>query len=104
MTAGIARLYTDTVQVAPARTGRHPGYADPVAVACYVNDTQKLVIAADGTEVVSPTTIYASLHTDQLFLPAAKVTLPSGRTAQVITVARKEHGPANAWHLQIAVS
>lgn len=99
---GIARLFTQTASV-ETRTGSKAGaaaYADPVDVACFVNDSHKQVRAANGDEIVSSTTLYAPLADVEVFAPGSKVTV-NGRTAFVISTFRRDSaGPASAFHTQ----
>lgn len=56
----------------------------PVEVApCWVEDKRKLVLASDGSQVVSETQVFAPAET--VAPPGSKVTLPGGRETVVIT-------------------
>jgi hypothetical protein len=63
------------------------GYGDiwgaPFDLQCFVEDKRRLVRAADGSEVVSETTVYANRGPS---IPnRSRITLPSGRQPLVIT-------------------
>ena len=59
-------------------------YDQAVNVApCFVDDTRRLVRAADGSQVISESTVYAPADT---VAPAdSRITLPSGPVTTVIT-------------------
>lgn len=65
-------------------------YGAPVTVSCWVEASRKVVRDADGSEVVSGTTVYAQ---PGVTAPArSRVTLPDGRVTLVITVADRDSG------------
>jgi hypothetical protein len=81
------------------------GYGDiwgaPFDLQCFVEDKRRLVRAADGSEVVSETTVYANRGPS---IPnRSRITLPSGRQPLVITVSDHDGGalPVPS-HLEIA--
>lgn len=71
-------------------------------LACFVEDKRRLVRAADGSEVVSETTVYANRGPS---IPnRSRVTLPNGRKPLVIVVSDHDGGdlPVPS-HLEIAM-
>lgn len=54
-----------------------------IVTPCFVDDTRRLVRAADGSQVISESTVYAPADTTAP--TGSRVTLPSGRTTTVIT-------------------
>ncbi|MGI5178670.1 hypothetical protein ACQEVZ_20270 [Dactylosporangium sp. CA-152071] len=80
---------TIAVEAYEGSGGRGDLYAAAAAVTpCVVEDTRRLVRVqtqdAAGAEQVSSTTVYAPLGT--VAPPKSRVTLPSGRVAQVLAV------------------
>lgn len=110
---GIARLFTQSVSVETLLGSGAYGdvWADPVDIACFINDTTKMTRNAQGDEVVSSTTLYAPLTTspDQpatagQFAPGSRVTV-QGRTALVLSAARRDSaGPARIWHTEVTLT
>ena len=100
---GIAALFTQTVSVetfAGTKNGA-PAYASPATVACFVNDSRKLVRDAVGSEVVSSTTLYAPLSDVAAFVVGSRVNV-NGRKAFVLGAYRRDSaGPASAHHVQV---
>lgn len=67
-----------------------PKYADPVTVACFLEEQTRMVRSPAGEEVTSSSTFYA-LPTE--ICPAkSRVTLPSGRTTSVIASYKRDAG------------
>jgi hypothetical protein len=60
-------------------------FADPVTVACFIDDSTHLVRNKDGEEVVSNTVLYADSSQSAAFAVDSRVTV-NGRTARVITL------------------
>ncbi len=77
-------------------------YAAAVTVTCFVDQKRKLIRAANGSQVISETTVFAPLDTDAP--PRSRVTLPDGQTTIVIASTRRTAaGIAEApEHLEIA--
>lgn len=109
---GIERLFTQIVSLETyLGTGTFGDvYADPVDVACYLEDAIREVRNTQGDQVVSTARIYASLNTAPddpstagQFAVGSKVTA-HGRTALVLSVARYEVGPVNARHIEVALT
>jgi hypothetical protein len=76
-------------------------WGTPFGIACFVEDKRRLVRAADGSEVVSETTVYTNRGPE---IPnRSRVTLPSGRKPLVIVVSDHDGGdlPVPS-HLEIA--
>ncbi len=67
-------------------------HADPITVACFADDSRRLVRSADGQQVVSETTLYGPPARKLVWTPGSLVTLPSGRQATVITCAVRDSG------------
>lgn len=65
-------------------------YGPPVTVACFVDAKRRLVRNAEGSEVVSETTIYGPLGT--VAHARSRVTLPDGRTPIVINALDRDGG------------
>ncbi len=84
-------VHTVTVAALTGAGGMGDTYAAPVAVACFVEESRKVVRGPDGAEVVSEATLYAPAGTASL-TPGSLVTLPSGRVATVITTATHDSG------------
>lgn len=66
-------------------------FAAPVELVCLVDDRRRLVRAADGTEVVSESTVFAPAGTTSL-TPGSRVLLPSGRTSVVLALTVADSG------------
>ena len=86
-------VHTDTVRTLTGSGGMGQTWADPVDVACFIDDQVRLVRAPDATETTSSTTLYARPEHTAALTPGSEVDLPSGRTATVITTARRDGGP-----------
>lgn len=67
-------------------------YSGPQTVDGYLDSKIQLVRALDGEQAVSQSTFYCSVPDAAKFAPDSTVTLPDGRTAQVITVNSLEVG------------
>lgn len=98
-----AFLLQHTVTVEPwAGSGGYGDiWGDPFDLQCFVEDRRRLVRAADGSEVISETTVYANRGPS---IPnRSRITLPSGRVSMAITVADHDGGalPVPS-HLEIA--
>lgn len=92
MAVGIAFLMVHTVVVEPylGDTAYGGKYGPAITVACFIDDKRRRVRNDAGEEVVSESTFY----TDDMALQVpirSKVTV-NGRTATVITVARRDGG------------
>jgi hypothetical protein len=76
----------------------------PAATArVFVDDQRRMVRDANGTEVVSSSSIYAPLAT--VCPPGSRVTLPGGRTADVIVAKRRDGGGlATPDHLEVSLT
>jgi formylmethanofuran dehydrogenase subunit D len=61
-------------------------YAAAQTAAGFLDGKTQLVRSTDGEQVVSASQFYCSLIDAAKFTPDSKVTLPDGRTAQVIIV------------------
>lgn len=87
----LARFFIHTIRVEPYLGQDEDGadlYAPPGAVSCFVEETNRVVRAADGTEVVSTVQAYAPAGTSVAL--DSRVTTPSGRTTQVISNERHD--------------
>ncbi len=107
--AELPEAYLVHVVEAATRTGNGaygPVHADPVPIRCVVDERRKLVRAADGNEVVSEATLYTLRQHLHIFEPESLVTLPTGRTASVISVAdRSDGGQFGVWqHLEVTLT
>lgn len=104
----LAEFMVHTVTVQPRLGGGGMGdvHGDPVDVDVFVDDRRRLVRAADGTEVVSESTVHdVDLTHADLFTPGSLVTLPSGRVATVIVLAVHDSGPLGLPdHLEVALT
>ncbi|WP_127572778.1 hypothetical protein [Georgenia faecalis] len=91
----LAEFYVHEVTVEPFRgSGSYgPVYGPPVKVACWVDESTRLVRAPDGTEQASSTTITAPLTAKDQLTVGARVLLPSGDSTVVITRAVADSGP-----------
>lgn len=80
-------------------------FGDPVIHQAFVEDRRRLVLAANGEEVTSETTVYTG--PDAGVPVGSQVTVwpgtPHERTARVITTSRYDH-PAAWSHLEIALT
>lgn len=87
----LARFRVHTIQV-EARTGQDVNgvdvYATPVPVACFLEETNRLVRSPNGAEVVSTVQAYTAPGTTVAL--DSRVTLPSGRAAQLISIDRHD--------------
>lgn len=111
--AGIGRLLTQTVQVATRLGSDSSGdiEADPVDVACYIEESTRLVRDANGEEVVSSTRLIAAIDAAPTVPPVAgqfsvnSTVTVNGRDATVITAARRDGvGPARCWHVEVSLT
>lgn len=86
-------FYVHTVTITPVAGEGAYGttYGTPVPVACFVDETTRLVRDQDGAEVVSSATIFAAPGT--VAATGSTVRLPSGRDATVITTQTHDSGP-----------
>lgn len=100
---GISRLFTQSVSVetfAGTKNG-NAVYATAATVACFVNDSRKLVRNATGEEVVSTTTLYTPLADVAVFAVGSRVNV-NGRKAFVLGAYKRDSaGPASAHHIQV---
>ena len=63
-------------------------------VPCFIEDSQKVVRASDGTEVVSGTTLFADKVWAPKFTPSTRVTF-RGQTTLVLTTKLHDSGALN---------
>jgi len=91
--SGIEEFYvhTATVETHTGAGAFGDTYASPQTIACYADDSRKLVRASDGEQVVSETTLYTYTTYAGLFTPETKVTV-GGRTALVVKVNTNDSG------------
>ncbi len=98
-----AFLLRHTVQV-ETLLGSGPygdSYAAPVTVKCFRDDKRQIVRGANGDEVVSEVTLYARLAATATFQPDSRVTW-DGRTAYVVSLARRDDAGMGAWqHIEV---
>ena len=78
-------VHSVSVQTCTGQGAYGPVLATPQDVACYIDDSVKLVRNAAGDEVVSSTRIRTALANADLFPANSEVTV-SGRVARVIAV------------------
>lgn len=79
-------VHTATVRTFLATTATGSKLADPVTVACFINDARDLVITSTGEQLRSTTKLYTDLANAPLFTPDSQVTssvFGDGRTARV---------------------
>jgi hypothetical protein len=88
MSGDIADFYVHTVQVATYQGAGANGsiYAAPVSVSGYLDGSTRLIRTTDGEQVVAQSQFYCAVADAPKFTPDSTVTLPGGRTGQVITV------------------
>ena len=89
----LAEFYVHTVTVTPKAgdSPYGPAYGDPFTLACFVDETTRLVRGLDGAEVVSSATLTTAPGVD---VPVGSdVALPSGRATTVLGVAHADSGP-----------
>jgi hypothetical protein len=75
-------------------------FAAPVTIACFADDSRKLVRDKDKQQVISETTLYTSITNAALFVAKSRVTVlgdsdsddPAGRAAFVIKVNVNDSG------------
>ena len=86
--SGIEDFYVHTVTVEThLGTGANGDvYAAPQTVPGLLQGEVKLIRSTDGTQVVSASQFYCSIADGAKFTPDSRVTVASGRTAQVIIV------------------
>ncbi|OUC99319.1 hypothetical protein [Streptosporangium minutum] len=78
-----------------------PEYGDAVTVRCFVDEKRRLVRDAEGSEVVSETTVYMPLDTA---CPTGSRVTANGRTTTVITSSRRDGGGLPVPdHLEVAL-
>ncbi|HJQ00083.1 MAG TPA: hypothetical protein VJ851_00655 [Jatrophihabitans sp.] len=101
-------FWVHEVQVSPylGTSGRAGDLWDTaVPVMCWVEDAVKLVRDSNGAEVVSTATLAADLADAAPFTVNAKVLLPSGREARVLTVGRGDSGALGLPdHIEVALT
>ncbi|PTU57191.1 hypothetical protein DBB34_05440 [Sphaerisporangium cinnabarinum] len=86
-------VHTVTVVPLIGSGGMGDVHGPPVTgVACFVDETTRMVRDRSGTQVVSSATVYARTTAPDA-PPGSLITLPSGRTAGVLAQARRESGP-----------
>lgn len=90
----LARLMIHTILV-EAYTGQDEDgadvYASAVPLTCFVEETNRLVRSPNGSEVTSSAQAYAAAGTAVAL--DSRITLPSGRVTQLITIERHDGGP-----------
>lgn len=93
MSGDLDDFYVHTVTLTPITGEGAYGttYGTPTQVACFVDETTRLVRDQDGAEVTASATIYTAPGTTAA--PGSTVTLPTGRTATVITTQQHDSGP-----------
>lgn len=95
--------HTVSVRTKTGTTGVGVLFANPVDVACFVDETVRLVRNSDGNQVVSSTTVYTS-DTRSLWEPGSMVTV-FGRPTTVIAVSRRDDGGEGGWqHTEVALT
>lgn len=107
MTSALWWVQTVTLRTYSGAGVLGPTYADSVSVSCWVEESVEVTTDADGAELVSTATrLYGALVDADKFTPGSKAVLPSGRQAEVITVALFDSGslglPVN--HFQAALT
>lgn len=85
-------VHQDTAKPYQGTGAYGPVYGDPVPVECWIEDVVKLVNDSKGQEVVSTTTVMGPLDKADTHVPNSEITLPSGRVAHVISLARHDSG------------
>lgn len=106
MPRGLARFFTTPVVVEPYLSTDGRGrdlFGPPVTVTVYAEDKRQLVRASDGEQVQSATALYGPVDAAACFTPNARVTLPSGTTARVITTNANAIGSA-ADHVAVTLT
>lgn len=100
--------WVHTVQVATYLGAGSAGdqYAAPVAKAAWVEDVQKLVRdTKSGEETVSSSTVCGPLSDSAVYLPGSLVTLPSGRTARVLSLGYLDSGGLGGLdHIEVSLT
>lgn len=80
-----------TVRTLTGAGGLGDTFAAPVVFTVFCDETRSMVRGRDDTQVLSSCTIFDdNLAHAGAWLPGSDVLLPSGRTAKVIAVARRE--------------
>ena len=89
-----------TVEAYQGDSAYGPQYADPVTVACFLEEKTRLIRAKDGREVVSSSAAYCPIGTTA---PAgSQVTLPDGRTTTVLAALQHDaRGLPTPDHLEL---
>lgn len=103
MTAGIARLLTQSVLVETfLGSGAYGGkYAAPATKKAFIDDQRKLIRDAQGVETVSETTLFTLIDDIGAFTAGSRVTV-NGRVAHVLLAKRRDAaGPVNVHHAEI---
>lgn len=75
----LADMYVHTAAVETYQGTNADGediYSDPIDVACYAEGQRRVVLNADGEQVLSETTLYTSPDHLNAFLPLSRVTVP----------------------------
>ena len=94
-------LPTVVVEPYAGRSAYGDTYGAPVTITAWVDQASRLVRAADGSQVVSSTTVYTRLDAVDA-PPRSRVTLPDGRRTLVIASYRRDgHGIPVPEHLEI---
>lgn len=71
-------------------------YATAADVACFVEDSRRMVRNLDGDEVISESTLYAKLDQAPNLVAKSRVTLPDGRKSIVILKKDRDDGGMGA--------
>lgn len=80
-----------------------PVLGPATTVRVFLDQGRRMVRRADGVQVVSEASIYAPLAT--VCPPGSRVTLPDGRTADVIVAKRRDGGGlATPDHLEVSLT
>ncbi|WP_067184620.1 hypothetical protein [Microtetraspora niveoalba] len=78
-----------------------PAYGTPVEVRCFIDEKRSLVRDAEGSEVVSSTTVYMPIDT---VCPVGSRVSANGRTSTVLTSSRRDGGGLpTPDHLEVAL-
>lgn len=106
MTALNWYVHMVTVETYEGSGAYGPAYTTAEQVRCWLEDGNKLVRDSEGNEVVSSTELFVPLAQASLFTVGSRVTLPSGRTASVLSAATFDSGSLNLGldHAEVALT
>lgn len=94
--------HTVTLEPYLGQSAAGPKYGPAVTVACFVDDTRRLVRNELGDQVISETTLYCVLDTDA---PTKSKVTVNGRQAWVIIAKRRDGGGLpTPDHLEVALT